>query len=190
MELIDKLEKLSAEKVSSAESIEIVEGLTQQEKLELAAYQKNLDVHIEGEPLKCSEDDHIEPPTELNDSVLQLSEDSTELLQKIDMFTMERKEVMTRMEALKEENNLFNMKIKEIENNRDILAETYEQLQTEKEALQTENDVLVKKLQELEQKSHSEVILMIIEESNIKFNNFVKIINIFLNLYFVICRKD
>lgn len=161
MELIDKLEKLSAEKVSSAESIEIVEGLTQQEKLELAAYQKNLDVHIEGEPLKCSEDDHIEPPTELNESVLQLSEDSTELLQKIDMFTMERKEVMTKMEALKEENSQLNTKVKEIENNRDILAETYEQLQTEKEVLQSENDELVKKLQELEQhKKHSEVSLI------------------------------
>ncbi|KAJ8927201.1 hypothetical protein NQ314_020479 [Rhamnusium bicolor] len=151
MELIDKLEKLSAEKVSSAESIEIVEGLTQQEKLELAAYQKNLDIHIEGEPIKCSEDDAIEPPAELNESVLQLSEDSTELLQKIDMFTMERKEVMGKMEALKEENNQLNVKLREIENNRDILAETYEQLQNEKEVLQNENDELVRRLQKLEE---------------------------------------
>ncbi|KAJ8953810.1 hypothetical protein NQ318_006658 [Aromia moschata] len=150
MDLIDKLEKLSAEKVSSAESIEIVEGLTQQEKLELAAYQKNMDVHIEGEPIKCPEDDVMEPPTELNESVLQLSEDSTELLQKIDMFTIERKEVMVKMEALKEENNQLSLKVKEIENNRDILAETYEQLQNEKEDLQNDYDELTKKFRQLE----------------------------------------
>ncbi|CAH1174226.1 unnamed protein product [Phaedon cochleariae] len=159
MELIDKLEKLSAEKVSSAESIEIVEGLTQQEKLELAAYQKNVDPHCE-ESAKASEDDPIETPRELNESVLQLKEDSAELLKKIEMFNMERKEVMVKMETLKEENGRLALKVDEIENNRDVLAETYEQLHTEKEELQREkeelqreNESLMSKLSEIESKA-------------------------------------
>uniref|UniRef100_A0A6P7F5F7 Protein lava lamp-like n=1 Tax=Diabrotica virgifera virgifera TaxID=50390 RepID=A0A6P7F5F7_DIAVI len=145
MELLDKLEKLSAEKVSSAESIEIVEGLTQQEKLELAAYQKQMETNLE-ETIKVSEE---EPPAELNESVLQLTEDSAELLSKIEMFNIERKEVMMKLDALREENNQLSLKLNEIENNRDILAETYEQVQTEKEDLQKENDELAKKLKEL-----------------------------------------
>lgn len=130
MELIDKLEKLSAEKASSAESIEIVEGLTQQEKLELAAYQKHLNpegrvshnnnkililnciADATTESLKCGDEDNIEPAAELNESVLQLSEDTAELLQKIDIFTQERKEVMQKMECLKEENDALHIKVK------------------------------------------------------------------------------
>ncbi|XP_060532431.1 golgin subfamily B member 1 isoform X2 [Cylas formicarius] len=151
MELIDKLEKLSAEKVSSAESIEMVEGLTQQEKLELAAYQKDLNSE---ETIKCTEDDSLEPPVELNESVLQLSEDTAELLQKIEMFTQERKEVMQKMETLKDENNSLNLKIKEIECNRDVLEETYEQLQNEKEALINEKRELILKLDNIPAESH------------------------------------
>lgn len=139
MELIDKLEKLSAEKVSSAESIEIVEGLTQQEKLE---YQKNLESNPE-EPAKVLEE---EAPSELNESVSQLTEDSTELLKRIEMFNVERKEVMLKLDALREENNQLCLKINEIENYREILAETYEQVQSEKDDLQKENEHLVEKL--------------------------------------------
>nr|XP_023025146.1 protein lava lamp-like isoform X2 [Leptinotarsa decemlineata] len=141
MDLIDKLEKLSAEKVSSAESIEIVEGLTQQEKLELAAYQQTIGGHSY-ESIKGPEDDNSDHPPELNESVLQLNEDSTELLRKIEMFNMERKEVMLKLEALKDENNSLSLKLNEVENNRDILVETYEQLQNEKEEIQKENEKL------------------------------------------------
>nr|CAI5836718.1 unnamed protein product [Callosobruchus analis] len=149
MELIDKLEKLSAEKVSSAESIEIVEGLTQQEKLELAAYEKIIEephkeAVAEATPsLEMQEStEGLETTQDLNESVIQLSEESTELLQRIELFNSERKEVMGKMEQLKEENNILNMRISEVENNRDILAETYEQLQTEKEKLQQDNEKL------------------------------------------------
>ncbi|XP_057654580.1 protein lava lamp-like isoform X1 [Diorhabda carinulata] len=140
MELIDKLEKLSAEKVSSAESIEIVEGLTQQEKLE---YQKNME-----EPSKALDEEVA--PSELNETVSQLTEDSTELLKRIEMFNVERKEVMLKLDALREENNQLCMKINEIENYRDILVETYEQVQSEKDDLQKENKHLVEKLKRLE----------------------------------------
>ncbi|CAG9856954.1 unnamed protein product [Phyllotreta striolata] len=142
MELIDKLEKLSAEKVSSAESIEIVEGLTQQEKLELAAYQKNME-----DPSKSHED---EQPVELNESVLQLTEETAELLKKIEMFTMERKEVMAKLDSLRDENARLSLRVNEIENNRDILAETYEQVQTEKDELIKDNENLLNKLKAFE----------------------------------------
>ncbi|EFA02160.2 protein lava lamp [Tribolium castaneum] len=145
MELIDKLEKLSAEKVSSAESIEIVENLTQQEKLELEAYHKNLD--LVGGNLKASEENL--PQVDLNESVNELTEETSELLQKIELFTVERREVMEKMEQLKQENLNLNMKIKEIENNRDVLAETYEQLQSEKEQL----DAKLEKFGDLEENS-------------------------------------
>ncbi|XP_063904226.1 protein lava lamp-like isoform X2 [Zophobas morio] len=140
MELIDKLEKLSAEKVSSAESIEIVEALTQQEKLELEAYQKNLDM-VAGN-LKTSEEN---------------------LPQKIELFTVERREVMEKMEQLKQENLSLSLKIKEIENNRDVLAETYEQLQSEKEVLDAkietvegENTTLKEKLNQMSENTRDD----------------------------------
>lgn len=68
-------------------------------------------INLLAESLKCTEDDALEPPVELNESVLQLSEDTAELLQKIEMFTQERKEVMQKMESLKEENNSLNIKV-------------------------------------------------------------------------------
>ncbi|RZC33876.1 leucine-rich repeat-containing protein, partial [Asbolus verrucosus] len=148
MELIDKLEKLSAEKVSSAESIEIVEGLTQQEKLELEAYQKNLDM-VAGN-LKCSEE-NLPQNVDLNESVNELTEETSELLQKIELFTVERREVMEKMEQLKQENSTLNLKIKEIENNRDVLAETYEQLQNEKELLDTKLEIIKKESEGLKE---------------------------------------
>lgn len=137
MDLIDKLEKLSAEKVSSAESIEIVESLTQQEKLELEAYQKQMEF------MKTSQE-NLDQNVELNESVNQLTEETSELLQKIELFTVERREVMEKMETLSQENAQLNLKVKEIENNRDVLAETYEQLQNEKEEL----DKRLEKLEE------------------------------------------
>lgn len=136
IDLVDKLEKLSTEKVSSAESIEIVEALTQQEKLELEAYQKNLDL-VSGN-LKLSEENL--PRIDLNESVNELTEETSELLQKIELFTVERREVMDKMEMLKRENNELNMKLQQISNNKDVLEETYEQLQTEKEKLLVQLD--------------------------------------------------
>ncbi|KAF7266452.1 hypothetical protein GWI33_020219 [Rhynchophorus ferrugineus] len=153
MDLIDKLEKLSAEKVSSVESIEIVEGLTQQEKLELAAYQKNLNPE---EAEKSPEDESIEAPVELNESVLQLNEDTSELLQKIEMFTQERKEVMQKMESLKDDNELLHLKLKELENNKDLLEETYEQLQNEKENLISEKEQLLHQLEHVSNEKSTE----------------------------------
>ncbi|KAI4462901.1 structural maintenance of chromosomes protein 2 [Holotrichia oblita] len=170
MELVDKLEKLSAEKVSSAESIEIVEGLTQQEKLELEAYQKHVDNPGE---IKANSTEHLEENIELNESVNQLTEETSELLQKIELFTVERREVMEKMEQLTHDNNQLSLKIKEIENNRDVLAETYEQLQNDKEQLdtnlenvKTENYVLAEKIKNLEQENEELKKLQLKEDSS------------------------
>ncbi|XP_031353392.1 protein lava lamp [Photinus pyralis] len=143
MDLIDKLEKLSAEKVSSAESIEMVENLTQQEKLELEAYQQSLELNSGGAI------ETLDPNPELNESVNQLTEETCDLLRKIELFTEERKEVMEKMETLATENSQLNMKVQEIENNRDILSETYEQLQNEKESVEQERNTLKLLEQEL-----------------------------------------
>ncbi|GJQ83990.1 lva [Trypoxylus dichotomus] len=179
MELVDKLEKLSAEKVSSAESIEIVEGLTQQEKLELEAYQKNADIPCE---MKSGSTEHLEENPELNESVNQLTEETSELLRKIELFTVERREVMEKMEQLTRENSQLSLKIKEIENNRDVLAETYEQLQNEKEQLDTnlenlkiEHNTLQDKIKRLEDENEELKKLEIkdSDESN-QLHNFSK----------------
>lgn len=158
MELIDKLEKLSAEKVSSAESIEIVEGLTQQEKLELEAYHQNME--LPAEDLKGS-DENLNHNVELNDSVNRLTEETSDLLQKIELFTEERREVMEKLDILTTENNTLNSKIKEIESNSEILAETYEQLQNEKEELD-------QKLEHLENQNHelTRVVVALKEENS------------------------
>lgn len=155
MDLLDKLEKLSAEKVSSAESIEIVESLTQQEKMELEAYQKFI---------KNSQE-NLEQNVELNESVNQLTEETSELLQKIELFTVERREVMEKMETLAQEKAQLNLKLKETENNRDVLVETYEQLQNEKEEL-------IRKLQEF-QNEHTILkdTLAVFEQENEQLRN-------------------
>lgn len=44
---------------------------------------------------------------------------------------------------------LISLQIKEIENNKDILEETYEQLQNEKEKLEEENQLLTQKVDNL-----------------------------------------
>lgn len=128
MELIDRLEKLSAEKVSSAESIEIVESLTQQEKLEIEAYQKNLEFTSDKEHVGESD---IDPNSELNESVSKLTEDSSELLERIELFTVERREVMEKMESLLSEKEHLLEKLNKIE----IEKNEFERKCTEKDHL-------------------------------------------------------
>lgn len=74
-ELLEKIDKLSIKNVSSVESLEIVENLTQQEQLEMEQQETGLI----GE--------------ELSDSLMKLREESSELMNKIEMFTSERREI-------------------------------------------------------------------------------------------------
>ncbi|GAB0097054.1 hypothetical protein DMENIID0001_126460 [Sergentomyia squamirostris] len=74
-ELLEKIDKLSIKNVSSVESLEIVENLTQQEQLEMEQQETGLI----GE--------------ELSDSLMKLREESSELMNKIEVFTNERREI-------------------------------------------------------------------------------------------------
>lgn len=94
MELLEKLDKIS--KGSSAESIELIENLTHQEKLEMEEFQKGLNPIVEVDANLMSPD--------LSESLVKLREESSELMHKIEMFTNERREVLDKMEDLKAEN--------------------------------------------------------------------------------------
>lgn len=133
MELIDRLEKSSAEKVSSAESIEIVESLTHQEKLEIEAYQKNLEY--------VPPDKELDPTAELHESV-KLTADSSDLLERIEQFTVERREVMEKMESLLSDKEHLLDKLKIVDNERKELMEKYEAVYLENNNLRKRVDTL------------------------------------------------
>lgn len=84
--------KLSDKASSSGESIEIVERLTQQECLEIEAFNKGLD-----KPPEIGE--------ELNESLVKLREESSELNERIEMFAGERRDLLEKMDALTIENS-------------------------------------------------------------------------------------
>uniref|UniRef100_W8B665 Protein lava lamp n=1 Tax=Ceratitis capitata TaxID=7213 RepID=W8B665_CERCA len=115
MELLDKVEKLSKSS-SSAESIEIVERLTQQERTEIDEYNKRLDGTAVS---SVNELTQTELAPELNDSLVKLREESSELMNKIELFTTERREVLERMEHLTAENHELIEKIEELTREKD-----------------------------------------------------------------------
>nr|XP_036227667.1 protein lava lamp isoform X2 [Bactrocera oleae] len=111
MELLDKIEKLSKSS-SSAESIEIVERLTQQERAEIDEYNKQ---QLDGTVVNSvNELTQTELAPELSDSLVKLREESSELMNKIELFTTERREVLERMEHLTAENHELIEKIEEL----------------------------------------------------------------------------
>lgn len=133
MDLIDRLEKLSAEKVSSAESIEIVESLTQQEKLEIEAYQKNLEFIPDAEEKPSHE--HITDLHEDNDVKLTEETSPVELLERIELFTVERREVMEKMDSLATENQQLISKLERYESEKSNLEDKYDKLTIERDSL-------------------------------------------------------
>lgn len=173
-ELLDKIEKLSLEKVSSAESIEIVEGLTAKEKQEIESFEKacrkqqlaeppgGVDEVDRDRPSNDEEDDddgHLlqerraEEATagdsegegeDLNSSLVKLREESSELMHKIELFTNERREVLEKLEALTVENQGH---IEELEH----LREEHEELLQKHTALETTEQELKTSLTRAEQ---------------------------------------
>lgn len=106
-------------KGSSAESIEIeMVNLTAQENEE---YQKAL-----GGGQKDIGDGEISQ--ELNESLRNLREESSELMSKIELFTIERREVLDKLDAITIENQ--------------VLVSSIESIREEKVALEHENDSL------------------------------------------------
>ncbi|OWR53349.1 putative viral A-type inclusion protein [Danaus plexippus plexippus] len=147
IELADKLGKLSAEKVSSAESIEIVESLTSQEKLELEEYSKGLQTEQktkDGE-YKDSGKHDAEACKE------KLLEEIVELKNRIELFTVERQEVMERMSKLSTDNETLNESIAVLKEQCETLKLNIDSLDQERNQLVMEKEDLNRQLEELKQ---------------------------------------
>ncbi|XP_037938741.1 protein lava lamp-like [Teleopsis dalmanni] len=137
IELLDKIEKLSKSS-SSAESIEIVERLTQQERAEIDEYnnQINQDRVAEHERSSVNEITQTEMGPELTESLIQLREESAELIKKIELFTNERREVLDKMEILSSENQELHSKIKELVIEKELLESNAQQAEHSKSKLE------------------------------------------------------
>ncbi|XP_014371520.2 protein lava lamp isoform X1 [Papilio machaon] len=138
MELTDKFEKLSAEKVSSAESIEMVESLTTQEKLELEEYNRTMAAK--------QDDNHSEfkmnEPGEGDENITELIKQSAELRDKVELFTQEKQEVLEKMNKVCAENEDLQERIKELKTHCDNLTKNIDVLSEEKNTLQLLNEEL------------------------------------------------
>ncbi|XP_055914978.1 protein lava lamp [Eupeodes corollae] len=141
MELLDKIEKLSKSS-SSAESIEIVERLTQQDRLEIEAFNKHAEQQEESRLLTegpaISGQQPMDP--ELTDCLVKLKEESSELMHKIELFTTERKEVLEKMESITAENQEHLRKIDRLSVEKMELEKSNAEANLQKEALQKKFD--------------------------------------------------
>ncbi|CAG9563570.1 unnamed protein product [Danaus chrysippus] len=153
MELADKLGKLSAEKVSSAESIEIVESLTSQEKLELEEYSKGLQTEQKTEDGEYKDTDKHDAET----SKEKLLEEIIELKNRIELFTVERQEVMERMSKLSIDNETLNESIAVLKEECETLKRNIDSLDQERNQLVIDKEDLNKQLEELKQEK-SEIL--------------------------------
>ncbi|XP_058175726.1 protein lava lamp [Anopheles ziemanni] len=153
-ELLGRIEKLSIEKVSSAESIEILENLTAHEKQEMEKSEKRAlgqaDDTDGGGPA-VERDDSKE---NLNESLLKLMEESKELMDKVEMFTDERREVLEKLDAISIENQAYISELErlkqinaqlcsysmELESTKSSLEEKLQAIHVEKESILHELD--------------------------------------------------
>lgn len=126
LELNEKIEKGS--KGSSAGSIEMVNEFTAQENEE---YQKALRTHKDLV-------DEVGPQIsqELNESLKSLREESSELMSKIELFTIERREVLDKLDTLTIENQM--------------LVSSFETMKEEKIVLELQNRTLNENVKESE----------------------------------------
>uniref|UniRef100_A0A182K520 Uncharacterized protein n=1 Tax=Anopheles christyi TaxID=43041 RepID=A0A182K520_9DIPT len=135
-ELLGKIDKLSLEKVSSAESIEILENLTLREKQEMENAEKLTTAEVNGgggdgggggDAAEVEDTDGIprvpSSKEDLNESLLKLMEESKELMDKVELFTDERREVLEKLDAISIENQAYICEV-------DKLKEVNEQLRT------------------------------------------------------------
>uniref|UniRef100_A0A2M4A0K6 Putative myosin class ii heavy chain n=1 Tax=Anopheles triannulatus TaxID=58253 RepID=A0A2M4A0K6_9DIPT len=99
-------QKLSIEKLSSAESIEILENLTQHEKQEMEKSEKRTAIE-QGSGEVAIAPGVPEAKEDLNESLLKLMEESRELMEKVELFTDERREVLEKLDAISIENQAY-----------------------------------------------------------------------------------
>lgn len=149
MELLDKLEKLSSS--SSAESIEIVERPTERrfsqqrpasEGDEPAEVEPSSSAALPSFVSELTQTDLEEAAPEqleMNESLAQLRTESDELLQKIQLFTDERREVLAKMEQLQAENATLQQQLKQ----------AHEQSQAEQAVLQSQLEEVQRDKQQL-----------------------------------------
>ncbi|XP_058063965.1 protein lava lamp [Anopheles bellator] len=120
-QLLAKIDKLSIEKVSSAESIEVLENLTQHEKQEMEKSEKRIS---DSNTSDASPGATVhESREDLNDNLLKLMEESKELMEKVELFTDERREVLEKLDAMSIENQAYICEL-------DKLKEANEQLRS------------------------------------------------------------
>ncbi|TDG44606.1 hypothetical protein AWZ03_009012 [Drosophila navojoa] len=200
MELLDKLEKLSSS--SSAESIEIVERPTARRFSQRPGSEG--EAEVEGDQAsggntkqptapavlpsfvsELTQTDLAVPELEVNENLAQLRNESDELMQKIELFTNERREVLAKMEQLQAENAALQSQLKLAEEQLEAVKTTHEseskliqeQLEAEKttlqaelklakEQLQTESAALQAQLEEL-QRDKQQLSLQLSEKSNL-----------------------
>ncbi|XP_053669065.1 protein lava lamp [Anopheles marshallii] len=125
-ELLGKIDKLSLEKVSSAESIEILENLTLREKQEMENSEKRAKAEDGATELDDSDEivrNVLGGKEDINESLLKLMEESKELMDKVELFTDERREVLEKLDAISIENQAY---VSEL----DKLKEANEQLRS------------------------------------------------------------
>ncbi|XP_049283033.1 protein lava lamp isoform X2 [Anopheles funestus] len=125
-ELLGKIDKLSLEKVSSAESIEILENLTLHEKQEMENSEKRAKAEDGATEMDDSDEivrNVLSGKEDLNESLLKLMEESKELMDKVELFTDERREVLEKLDAISIENQAYLSEL-------DKLKEANEQLRT------------------------------------------------------------
>ncbi|KAL0883787.1 hypothetical protein ABMA27_015880 [Loxostege sticticalis] len=145
MELTDKLEKLSTEKVSSAESIEIVESLTTQEKLELEEYNKGM-ADSKSNP---NADRYKDDAGDNEKSIEILVEQAAELNKKIELFNLERQEVMDKMNKINAENEMLHDNIAQLNSQCGDLQSNIDLLTNEKQELLSLNAELNSQIEDL-----------------------------------------
>uniref|UniRef100_A0A182QYT3 Uncharacterized protein n=1 Tax=Anopheles farauti TaxID=69004 RepID=A0A182QYT3_9DIPT len=145
-ELVSRIDKLSLEKVSSAESIEILENLTLREKQEMEGTEKQPEETVVVEPAPTV--DETLTREDLNDSLLKLMEESKELMDKVELFTDERREVLEKLDAISIENRAYVCEL-------DKLKEANEQLRTYSDELATAKTELERRLRTIDDEKHT-----------------------------------
>ncbi|XP_053678780.1 protein lava lamp-like [Anopheles nili] len=162
-ELRGKIDKLSLEKVSSAESIEILENLTLHEKQEMENSEKR--VSSEGKQTdteKGTERNLDDSKEDLNESLLKLMEESKELMVKVELFTDERREVLEKLDAISIENQAYICEL-------DKLKEANEQLRSYSVELASAKSELEDKLRVIN--NEKETILQDLDTAKVSKND-------------------
>ncbi|XP_052900585.1 protein lava lamp [Anopheles moucheti] len=150
-ELMGKIDKLSLEKVSSAESIEILENLTLHEKQEMENSEKRTKTD-DGATAVDDSDEIVQNvlggKEDINESLLKLMEESKELMDKVELFTDERREVLEKLDAISIENQAY---VSEL----DKLKEANEQLRSYSVELASAKSDLEDKLRTINEEKES-----------------------------------